>query len=81
LGFQRELNQCLACAVGKGGDTERPLFVGSGLGNPDSTGRLRLGIQIKGGNQDESFFGFEGCDAVYARCFLALVVLGHSPDG
>ncbi|HEV3263109.1 MAG TPA: hypothetical protein VG013_40115, partial [Gemmataceae bacterium] len=75
FGFQRELDQRLQCSVREGWNAERPLFVGSGFGNPDSTGGLRLDIQIQGGYQDESFLGFEGCYAVYAGGFLTLVVL------
>jgi hypothetical protein len=57
FGFQGEFHQCLPCSVGEGGNAERPLFVGSRLGDPDPTGRLGLGIEIDMGNQEESFLG------------------------
>src|SRR5713226_5478713 len=70
FGFQGEFDQCLPCSVGEGANAERPLFVGSRLGNPDPTGGLWLGIEIQGANQDESLLGLEGCEPVDPRGFL-----------
>jgi hypothetical protein len=81
LGFQCELDQRLPCSVGQGGNAEGPLFVGSGLGNPDPTDGLWPGIQMEAGNQVESRLGFEGGNAIDTGSVLALVVLGHPADG
>jgi hypothetical protein len=81
LGFQCEFDQSLSCSIRQGGNAEGPLFIGSGLGNPDSTDWLWPGIQIEAGNPVQSLMRFEGSNAIYPRSVLALVVLSHPTDG
>jgi len=51
------------------------------LGNPDAAHRLDREIDAQDVNQGQALPGRQGFDPIDPRRFLALVVLGHAPDG